>query len=168
MNLICASEGIPRVNFNADWYYGLLSAVNLGGMILAGYLSDRVDKVFLLSSIYALRAATFVILMMLPDLTIEWLFVFAVMFGVVDYSTVPVTAGLVASHLGVKVMGVAMGLLSGGHALGAAAGAFVGGYLFDGFGSYVYVWFTASALSALAAVFAIYVPRETIGLGKVA
>lgn len=21
MNLICASEGIPRVNFNADWYY---------------------------------------------------------------------------------------------------------------------------------------------------
>lgn len=148
--------------------YGLLSAVNLGGMIIAGYLSDRVDKAFLLASIYALRAATFVILIMLPDLTIEWLFVFAVMFGVVDYSTVPVTAGLVASHLGVKVMGVAMGLLSGGHAMGAAAGAFVGGYLFDGFGSYGYVWFTASALSALAAVFAICVPRETVGLGKVA
>lgn len=89
------------------------------------------------------------------------------MCGVVDSSAVPVTAGLVASPLGAKVMGVAMGLLSGGHALGAAAGAFVGGYLFDGFGSYGYVWFTASALSALAARFAICVLRETIGLGKV-
>jgi MFS family permease len=148
--------------------YGLLSAVNLGGMILAGYLSDRVDKVFLLASIYALRAATFVILIMLPDLTIEWLFIFAVMFGVVDYSTVPVTAGLVASHLGLKVMGLAMGLLSGGHALGAAAGAFVGGYLFDGFGSYGHLWFTASALSAVAAMFAICVPRVTGGVAKAA
>jgi predicted MFS family arabinose efflux permease len=105
---------------------------------------------------------------MLPDLTIEWLFIFAVMFGVVDYSTVPVTAGLVASHLGLKVMGLAMGLLSGGHALGAAAGAFVGGYLFDGFGSYGHLWFTASALSAVAAMFAICVPRVTGGVAKAA
>lgn len=91
--------------------YGLLSAVNLGGMILADYLSDRIDKVALLASIYALRAGTFVVLIMLPDLDIEWLFAFAVMFGVVNYSTVPVTAGLVASDLGVKVMGVAMGII---------------------------------------------------------
>jgi len=139
--------------------YGVLSAVNLGGMILAGYLSDRVDKVLLLASIYALRAGTFIILTLLPGLTIEWLFIFAVMFGVVDYSTVPVTAGLVATHLGVKVMGLAMGLLSGGHALGAAAGAFAGGYLFDGFGNYEPVWIVASALSALAAILAICVPR---------
>lgn len=148
--------------------YGVLSAVNLGGMILAGYLSDRVDKVFLLAAIYALRAATFVILIMLPDLTIEWLFLFAIAFGVVDYSTVPVTAGLVASRLGVKVMGLAMGLLSGGHALGAAAGAFVGGYLFDGFGNYGTVWYMAAALSALAAVLAISVPRGTVGLSEAA
>lgn len=148
--------------------YGLLSAVNLGGMIFAGYLSDRVDKVFLLASIYALRAATFVILIMLPDLTIEWLFVFAIMFGVVDYSTVPVTAGLVASHLGLKVMGLAMGLLSGGHALGAAAGALAGGYLFDGFGSYGYLWFTAFALSLIAALFAACVPRSAGDVARAA
>lgn len=140
--------------------YGVLSAVNLSGMILAGYLSDRFDKVLLLSGIYALRAGTFIILIMLPNLTIEWLFVFAVMFGVVDYSTVPVTAGLVASRLGVKIMGLAMGILSGGHALGAAAGAFAGGYLFDGLGNYGTVWIMASAFSLLAALLAICVPRD--------
>jgi len=140
--------------------YGLLSAVNLGGMILAGYLSDWIDKIRLLASIYAPRAGTFVVLIMLPDLGIEWLLAFAVMFGVVDYSTVPVTAGLVASHLGVKVMGVAMGVISGGYALGAAAGAFAGGCLFDGFGNYGSVWFTALALSLLAAVLVICVPRD--------
>ncbi|MCU0825997.1 MAG: MFS transporter [Tabrizicola sp.] len=148
--------------------YGVLSAVNLGGMILAGYLSDRVNKVFLLAAIYALRAATFVILIMLPDLSIEWLFIFAIAFGLVDYSTVPVTAGLVASNLGVKVMGLAMGLLSGGHALGAAAGAFAGGYLFDGLGNYATVWFVAAALSALAAVLAISVPRGSVVLREAA
>lgn len=148
--------------------YGVLSAVNLGGMILAGYLSDRVNKVFLLAAIYALRAATFVILIMLPDLSIEWLFIFAIAFGLVDYSTVPVTAGLVASNLGVKVMGLAMGLLSGGHALGAAAGAFAGGYLFDGLGNYATVWFVAAALSAFAAVLAISVPRGSVVLREAA
>ena len=97
---------------------------------------------------------------MLPDLGIEWLLAFAVMFGVVDYSTVPVTAGLLASHLGVTVMGVAMGVISAGHAHGAAAGAFAGGCLFDGFGNYGSVWFTALALSLLVAVLVICVPRD--------
>lgn len=146
--------------------YGVLSAVNLLGMILAGYLSDHVNKVLLLASIYALRALTFVILIMLPELGIEWLFIFAVMFGVVDYSTVPVTASLVASHLGLKVMGLAMGLLSAGHALGAAAGAFAGGYLFDGFGNYGSVWAMAAALSLVAAVFAGLVPRNPVAAAR--
>ena len=37
---------------------------------------------------------------------------FAVAFGVVDYSTVPVTASLVESHIGLHVMGLAMGLIA--------------------------------------------------------
>ncbi|PWJ13854.1 hypothetical protein SAMN05421539_11385 [Jannaschia seohaensis] len=148
--------------------YGVLSAVNLVGMIVAGYLSDRVNNVLLLASIYALRAVTFVILIILPGISIEWLFIFAVAFGVVDYSTVPVTASLVASRLGLKVMGLAMGLLSGGHAFGAAAGAFAGGYLFDGAGDYGPVWLLASALSLLAGLLAICVPQRVSVMVRVA
>lgn len=130
--------------------YGLLSAVNLGGMILAGWLSDRVNRVLLLATIYILRGLTFVVLASLPGQSIETLYLFAILFGVVDYSTVPVTASLVKSYLGLRTMGLAMGMISAGHALGAALGAFAGGYLFDLLGNYDLLW-TVSLWAAVGA-----------------
>ncbi|SNZ19176.1 MFS transporter [Cohaesibacter gelatinilyticus] len=120
--------------------YGLLSLVNLVGMIAAGWLTDRVNRPMLLAAIYMLRALTFVLLASLPGMSIEMLFLFAILFGAVDYSTVPVTASLVASHIGIKMMGLAMGLISAGHAIGGALGAFAGGYVFTTTASYNLVW----------------------------
>src|SRR6185312_6807664 len=102
--------------------FGLLMAFNLGGMVLAGWLSDRMNRPLLLGAIYILRALSFIILMFISG-NYPMLVAFAVMFGVFDYSTVPVTASLAASHLGLRVMGLSMGLLTAGHALGAAVGA---------------------------------------------
>ena len=48
------------------------------------------------------------------------LFAFAVIFGTLDFATVPPTAGLVASHIGVNTMGLTMGTLFLGHSLGGA------------------------------------------------
>ena len=79
--------------------YGLLSAVNMLGMIGAGWLTDRMSRVVLLGSIYLLRGLTFVILMHVGG-SYEMLVIFAALFGAVDYATVPVTASLVASHIG--------------------------------------------------------------------
>ena len=98
--------------------YSFLSAVNLVGMIVAGWLTDRMNRPLLLASIYLIRGMTFLFLANLPGTSIETLFVFAALFGAVDYSTVPVTASLVASHVGVRVMGLAMGLIAAGHAVG--------------------------------------------------
>ena len=42
-------------------------------------------------------------------------------------------------------MGLAMGLITGGHALGGAVGAFLGGYLFDKFQSHDGIWLFAIA-----------------------
>ena len=78
------------------------------------------------------------------------LVLFAVIFGTVDFSTVPVTASLVKSHLGLHVMGLSMGLISAGHAIGAAIGAFLGGYLFDLYSAYYWVWLSSMALAVLA------------------
>ena len=61
---------------------------------------------------------------------LEILFLFAIVFGLVDYSTSPVTASLVASHIGLRVMGLAFGLISAGHQIGGALGAYFGGVLF--------------------------------------
>lgn len=129
--------------------YGILSAVNLGGMALAGYLSDRVHRPTLLGSIYLVRAASFVLLLYIaPD--IRLLYVFVVLFGLVDYSTVPVTVGLAASHLGIERIGLAMGLISGGHAFGGALGALAGGLLFEATGAYGWLWMASLTISALA------------------
>lgn len=130
--------------------YGILSAVNLVGMIAAGWLADRVNRPLLLGGIYMVRGATFLILLNVGA-SYEVLLAFAVMFGVVDYATVPVTASLVASHLGLERMGLAMGLISAGHAVGGALGAFVGGYVFDSTATYVLVWWSGVWLAILSA-----------------
>jgi len=134
--------------------YGVLSGVNLAGMILAGWLTDRVNRPMLLGGIYLMRALCFVLLMQVAG-DFPLLILFAVLFGLFDYSTIPVTASLVASHLGVRIMGLAMGLIAAGHAVGGAAGAFLGGWLFDLFARYDWVWIAAIGLAALAGLLAL-------------
>jgi len=138
--------------------YGFLSAVNMAGMILSGWLSDRMNRVLLLGSIYLARSLAFVLLMHV-EADYDRLIVFAALFGAVDYATVPVTASLAASHIGLRVMGLSMGMISAGHAIGAAAGAFLGGYLFDLTLRYDWVWLTSVGL-ALAAGLMVFWLRD--------
>jgi MFS family permease len=129
--------------------FGILSVANLGGMILVGWLTDRMNRPLLLGLIYLIRGLSFILLLNIgADYTT--LVLFAVIFGTVDFSTVPVTASLVKSHLGLHVMGLSMGLISAGHAIGAALGAFLGGYLFDLYSAYYWVWLSSMALAVLA------------------
>jgi predicted MFS family arabinose efflux permease len=127
---ICGFGPVPSATA-----YGVLSGLNLVGMIAAGWLSDRVHRPLLLTVIYAVRAVSFLLLMFVAD-DYPRLVVFAVLFGLFDYSTVPVTASYIASRLGVKVLGLSMGLLSAGHSIGGAAGAWAGGAFFDRSGNY--------------------------------
>lgn len=133
--------------------YGVLSAVNMLGMILAGWLSDRMNRPLLLGSIYLARAFTFVLLINVGA-DYNALLIFTALFGVVDYSTVPVTASLAASHLGLRVMGLAMGMISAGHSIGGALGAFFGGYIFELYAKYDWLWLSSIGLAALAGLMA--------------
>ncbi len=145
--------------------YGVLSAFNMLGMIAAGYLSDRMHRPLLLGSIYVFRGLSFLLLMQITD-NLPLLFMFAVAFGVFDYSTVPVTASLVASHLGLRIMGLTMGVLAAGHAIGGALGAFLGGYLYDLFARYDFVWVASIGLAIAAGLmcFTIRENRQPSGL----
>lgn len=144
--------------------YGLLSLVNLFAMIAAGWLTDRVNRPVLLASIYFLRGLTYLILVNLPGTGIEVLFLFAILFGIVDYSTTPVTASLAASHIGLRVMGQAMGMISAGHALGGALAAYLGGYIVDSTGAFTMLWLGSVwlliAASAMALLVLVMRPAE--------
>lgn len=129
--------------------YGLLSALNLVGMIGVGWLTDRMNRPLLLGAIYLIRGVTFVILVNV-GVDFQTLIFFAVIFGLVDYSTVPVTASLIASHIGIRVMGLAFGLISAGHQIGAAIGAYFGGVLFDIYAQYDWVWWSSAWLAVFA------------------
>jgi predicted MFS family arabinose efflux permease len=138
--------------------YGLLSGVNLIGMIAVGWLTDRMNRPLLLGCIYIIRGLAFWLLLNVGG-SYETLLVFAVIFGAVDYSTVPVTTSLVASHHGLRVVGLVMGLLTAGHQIGAAVGASLGGYFYVTDASYDLVWISSLALAIIAGVL-VFLLRE--------
>jgi MFS family permease len=146
----------PTTSANA---FGFLSVLNLAGILLAGWLADRMNRVLLLAAIYALRGLTFLLLLGITDNT-AMLFAFSGLYGLFDYATVPVVGSLVATHLGLRVMGFAMGLIAMSHQLGAAAGAIGGGVVFDLYNSYTGLWVLSLVLAFVAALLSIVIRRE--------
>jgi MFS family permease len=139
--------------------FGLLAACNMGGMAISGYLTDRIHRPRLLAIIYTMRGMSFIILMMIPVYNLDLIWVFAVVFGMFDYSTIPVTTSLVASHVGLKIIGLSLGILAMFHSGGAALGTFLGGVLFDLFQKYDWVWISAIGLALIASVLALTIPE---------
>lgn len=141
--------------------YGVLSLFSLIGMIGYGWLSDRFHRPMLLASCYFVRALTFILLMHVAGST-TLLYLFAVLFGIFDYATFPIVAGLVASHIGRHIMGITMGLIFALHSAGGALGSFMGGWLFDAFARYDWVWIVSVMLAMLAAALSLLI-RENRG-----
>lgn len=139
--------------------FGVMAAFNVVGMLTSGWLADRMHRPLLLGTVYFIRALTFILLIYVgADITL--LFVFAVLFGTLDFATVPPTASLVASHIGVRTMGLTMGALSAFHSIGGAAGALAGGWFYDAFARYDGAWLFGFALALVAAVLS-WMVRET-------
>jgi len=63
----------------------------------------------------------------------------------------------VATHISVRIIGLTLGLLFGGHSLGAAVGVSIGGWMFDLTAKYGWIWWLSVVLAALAGMFAILV-----------
>lgn len=148
------SCGFPPVE--SAFAYGVMSFFSMVGMITYGYLSDRLHRPYLLASIYFLRALTFILLMQITGSS-TMLFVFAILFGIFDYATFPIVASLVASHIGRRIMGVTMGLVFASHSLGGATGTYMGGYLFDLFARYDWVWIVSVGMAGTAAFLTLFI-----------
>lgn len=156
VHLLAYAESCGLPAMGSATAYGVLCAFNVVGIILAGFLADKLHRPTLLAACYFIRAAVFVLLINVGD-NLALLFVFAVIFGATNYATMPIIASLVASNIGVRVMGLTLGLMLGGHWLGAAIGAFIGGTLFDLTQRYEELWLVAIAFAVLAGLLALAV-----------
>jgi MFS family permease len=145
--------------------YSLFALFNLIGMVVSGLLADKIDRRFLLVSIYVVRSAAFFIPVFVGD-DYAILLVFATIAGLALYGTFPPTIGLCAAHFGKENLGFVMGVLTVGHSIGAALGAWFGGFVYDAFLRYDIMWFGAAVLAFISAAFALLAsdPRSDGGM----
>ena len=134
---------------------GIVGAGNVVGTYITGQLGARYRKPWILSAIYALRALVIFVFIMIPPSPVT-VVLFSAAMGLLWLSTVPLTAALVATMFGPRYMGTLYGLVFLSHQVGSFIGVWMGGRVYDLYGSYDLVWWTAIALGLASA--AVHLP----------
>ena len=135
--------------WSATIILALIGLFNIVGTLGMGYLGTKYSKKMLLSILYFSRAVVICIFIFLPPSIYTAIF-FGITFGMLWLSTVPPTNGIVAQIFGTKYLSTLFGIVFLSHQFGAFAGALLGGYFYDIYGSYDYAWYIAIALSLFA------------------
>ena len=135
----------------AAWCLALVGLFNVIGSYLAGVLGGRVSKKGCLSLLYLARAVLILGFITLP-LSAASALVFSAIIGLLWLSTVPLTSGLVAQMFGPRYMATLFGFVFFSHQVGSFLGVWLGGYLYDAYGSYDLIWWLSIALGLIAAL----------------
>jgi predicted MFS family arabinose efflux permease len=140
----------------------VIGLMNIVGTLTAGWAGNHWQKKNLLAGIYlgrTLISAWFILMPMTPVTVL----VFSAVMGALWLATVPLTSGLVAHLYGVRYMGTLYGIVFFSHQLGAFMGVWLGGRLYDAYGSYTAVWWVGIGVGLLSAV--VHLPiRERQGV----
>jgi len=124
---------------------------NIVGSISAGYLSNKMPKRYLLSSIYLLRSVAIVVYIVMP-VSVASSIIFGAVMGLLWLSTVPPTNALVAIMFGTRWLTMLAGFAFFSHQVGGFLGVWLGGVMFERTGSYDLIWWLAILLGVLAAL----------------
>ena len=137
--------------WSATIILALIGFFNIFGTLGMGFLGTKYKKKNLLCILYALRAVSICVFIFSPPSLLNSI-VFGITFGLLWLSTVPPTNGIVAQIFGTKYLSTLFGIVFLCHQFGAFAGAFLGGYFYDLYGSYDYAWYVVIALSIFATI----------------
>ncbi len=138
---------------------GLIGLFNVIGSYTAGILGSRNDKRFPLSAIYLLRAIATVAFISFPITQISTL-MFTAVLGFLWLSTVPFTMQLVIVMFGTRYMATLYGFVFLNHQVGSFLGVWLGGKLYDVFGTYNPVWWMSVGLGVFA--FLVHLPIKEV------
>ena len=126
----------------------LIGSVSIPARLLMGWTSDKIGRKVTAIICSLLQAGAMVWLIWSQELWM--LYLFAVVYGFGYGGLDPPVVALIGDTFGVRSIGVIMGALVIGWALGAAIGPIIGGLIFDVRSSYSLA-FTAGALAMLVA-----------------
>ena len=146
-----ASMGITTTSRLGAVAISLIGLANIVGSITAGWLGKNYTKKYLLSSIYlgrTIASGLFILLPMTPTTVV----LFSVAMGALWLATVPLTSGLVAHIYGLRYMGTLYGIVFLSHQLGSFLGIWLGGRMYDAYGSYSAVWWIGVGIGAFSAL----------------
>ncbi|MCR6498808.1 MFS transporter [Shinella sp. CPCC 101442] len=129
----------------------LIGFFNIIGSLAAGVIGQRYSKPYFLAYIYIARSVAVSAFILLPKSPVS-VIIFAIVMGLLWLSTVPPTNGLVAIMFGTKHLGLLGGIVFLSHQVGSFLGVWMGGYLYDQFGTYDPVWWLGVVLGIFAAI----------------
>ena len=133
------------------WVVAAIGLFNIIGSLSVGWMQNRLPKRYILSLIYLARAISIVAFISFPITTFS-----AIMFGAVTgltwLSTVPPTSALVALMFGTRWFATLYGFAFVSHQVGGFLGVWLGGIVFEQFGSYTPIWWLSVLFGLLSAL----------------
>ena len=146
-------HGIPQVT--AASVVGIMGGLNFVGTVLSGWMTDKVQPKKWLAMVYALRGLSLLLLPFVQDY--KGLFLFAVIYGLDWFATVPPTMVITADTFGKQNIGKVYGWVFMSHQIGAAIMATSAGVLRTWLGDYQIAFFSGGIIAMIAAGLALQI-----------
>ncbi len=133
---------------------------SFSGKIVCGLVADRAGAKRTLVVGLAIQAVAISLYLFIGQL--GGFYAVAALFGFAYGGVMPLYAVVVREYFGARIMGATFGAVSTVATLGMALGPVAGGWLYDGFGSYAWLFIASSAigLGAVAVAFTFRPPRS--------
>ncbi|MCI5077406.1 MFS transporter [Oricola sp.] len=128
----------------------LIGFFNIIGSLASGVIGQKYSKPIFLALIYVGRSIAVTAFLLLPQSGTS-VVIFSAVMGLLWLSTVPPTNALVAIMFGTRYLGMLGGIVFFSHQIGSFLGVWLGGFLYDIYGSYDSVWWLGVALGLFAA-----------------
>jgi len=156
----CGDLGIETTAALGGFAISVIGFSNIIGTLVAGWAGNRFGKKWLLSGIYAGRSVAAAFFIMTP-VSANSVLIFSFAMGFLWLATVPLTSGLVAHIYGLRYMGTLYGIVFFSHQLGSFIGVWLGGVLYDSYGTYTIVWWVGVAAGVFSALIHIPIKEES-------
>ena len=155
----CGDLGITTTAALGGLSISVIGFANIIGTLVAGWAGKKYKKKWLLSGIYAGRSIVSGWFILTP-ITANTVLIFSFALGFLWLATVPLTSGLVAHIYGLKYMATLYGIVFFSHQLGSFVGVWLGGVLYDDYGTYTFVWWVGIAIGIVSAIIHLPIREE--------